>query len=81
MASTRAVAAKFGAKPVAIGTQPTVLNGEIDPHQMVFVIEFDTMENLDAWHNSDEYKALVPLRDAGSHQRMVAYNEMAMAPA
>ena len=80
IASTRAVAAKYGAKPVAIGTQPKMLNGESDGHQMVFVIEFETMEKLDAWHNSDEYQALVSLREEGSDQRMMAYQAMALPP-
>ena len=78
---TKSVGAKYGAKPVAIGTQPKMLNGESDGHQMVVVAEFETMDHLDAWHNSDEYEAIVPLRDAGSIQRMVAYVAMAMSPA
>ncbi len=80
IASTRAVAAKYGAKPVAIGTQPKMLHGESDGHQMVFVIEFETMEKLDAWHNSDEYQALVSLREEGSDQRMMAHQELALPP-
>lgn len=80
IAKTQTIAAKFGAKPVAIGTQPKMLNGESDGHQMVFVIEFPTMEQLDAWHNSDEYQALVPLREEGSDQHMVAYEAKAMSP-
>ncbi len=79
LAKTRTVAAKYGARPVAIGTQPKILNGDSDGHQMVFVIEFESMEKLDAWHISDEYKALVPLREAGSDQRMLAYQEMTRA--
>lgn len=80
IAQTQAVAAKFGAKPVAIGAQPKMLNGKGDDHQMVFVIEFPSIEQLDDWHGSPEYKALVPLREAGSQQRMVAYDAMAMPP-
>ena len=75
---TRSVGAKYGAKPLAIGTQPKMLNGESDGHQMVVVAEFETMDQLETWHNSDEYKALVPLRNEGSNQRMVAYEAMAM---
>jgi len=73
LASTRTVAAKFGARPVAIGAQPKTLNGEGDGHQMVFVIEFESMEKLDMWHSSDDYQALVSLREQGSDQRMMAY--------
>jgi uncharacterized protein (DUF1330 family) len=76
LAQTQPIAAKFGARPVVIGAQPKMLNGESDGHQMVFVIEFPTMERLDAWHHSDAYKAIVPLREEGSHQHMVAYEAM-----
>jgi len=78
--NTRSVSARYGAKPVALGTQPKMLNGDNDGHQIVVVVEFPTMEKLDAWHNSDEYQALVPLREEGSDQRMVAYEEWAMPP-
>ncbi|MFQ5622955.1 MAG: DUF1330 domain-containing protein [Paracoccaceae bacterium] len=80
LANTRSVAAKYGARPVAVGKQPKVLNGESDGHQMIFVIEFESMEKLDTWHKSDDYKALVPLRDAGSDQRMMAYEAMSLSP-
>ena len=73
IAKTRSVASKFGAKPIAIGANPKMLNGENDGHGMVFVIEFESMEMLDRWHSSDEYKALIPLREEGSDQHMVAY--------
>jgi uncharacterized protein (DUF1330 family) len=80
LANTRSVAAKYGARPIAIGAQPKMLNGESDGHQMVFVIEFESMERLDTWHNSDEYQALVSLREEGSDQHMVAYEAMALPP-
>jgi len=75
-AKTQAVGAKYGARPVVIGSQPKMLNGENDGHQMVVVAEFETMEALDTWHDSDDYQALVSLRDEGSDQRMVAYEAM-----
>lgn len=81
LAGTRSVGGKYGATPVAIGVQPRVLNGESDGHQMVFVIEFETMEKLDTWHSSVEYQALVSLREEGSDQRMMAYEAMVIPPA
>jgi uncharacterized protein (DUF1330 family) len=78
LTNTRTVGAKYGAKPVVVGAQPKMLNGENDGHQMVFVIEFETMDKLDSWHKSDEYQALVSLRDEGSDQRMVAYEQWAL---
>ena len=80
LAQTQPIAAKFGARPIALGGQPKMLNGESDDHQMVFVIEFPTMEKLDAWHSSDEYQAIVSLRDEGSDQHMVAYEGKMMSP-
>ena len=77
LANTRSLAAKYGARPIAIGTQPKMLNGDGDGHQMVFVIEFETMGMLDSWFNSDEYQALIALREEGSDQRMVAYEAAA----
>ena len=77
IAKTRPVAAKFDGKPVAIGTQPKMLNGESDGHHMVFVIECESMSVLENWHKSDEYQALIPLREEGSDQRMVAYEAAA----
>jgi uncharacterized protein (DUF1330 family) len=80
LSNTRSLAAKYGARPVAVGAEPKMLNGESDGHQMVFVIEFESMEKLDTWHSSDEYQALVSLREEGSNQRMVAYEAMALPP-
>ncbi|MEO1919542.1 MAG: DUF1330 domain-containing protein [Paracoccaceae bacterium] len=74
IAKTRTVASKFDAKPIAIGANPKMLNGEKDVHGMVFVIEFESMEMLDRWHISDEYTALIPLPEEGSDQHMVAYD-------
>jgi uncharacterized protein (DUF1330 family) len=73
---TKAVAAKYGAKPVAMGAQPKMLNGETDGHHLVVVAQFESMEKLNAWHSSDDYRAIVALRDEGSDQRMVAYEAM-----
>ena len=73
---TQSVAAKFGAKPLVIANQPKMLNGESDGHQMVFVIEFESMDKLDSWHHSDEYQAIVQLREEGSIQHMIAYEAM-----
>jgi uncharacterized protein (DUF1330 family) len=80
IAKTRGVASKFGGKPIAIGSQPKMLNGDADGHQMVFVIQFDSMDVLNEWHHSEEYQALIPLREEGSDQHMVAYEGFSMSP-
>ena len=76
IAKTKLVAAKHGGKPIAIGKQSKMLSGDSNGHQMVFVIEFESMEKLDNWHESDDYQALIALRKEGSDQFMVAYEAM-----
>lgn len=80
LASTRSIAARYGARPVVLGSQPKMLSGKSDGHQMVFVIEFESMEKLETWHSSDEYQAIVSLREEGSEQHMVAYESMTLPP-
>ncbi len=77
-AQTRTIGAKYGAKAVARGNHAKTLNGDDDGHQMVVVVEFPSMEQLEAWYDSNEYKAIVPLREEGSHQHMVAYEAQAV---
>ena len=77
---TKVGGGKYCGKPVVVGMQPKMLNGESDGHQMVFVVEFPTMEKLDAWHSSDDYQAIVSLRDEGSEQHMVAYESLMISP-
>lgn len=77
-AITKAIGAKYGAKAVARGTHAKVLNGTGDGHQMVVVVEFPSMEQLEAWYGSEDYKAIIPLREAGSHQSMMAYEAQAV---
>jgi len=79
--ATRAVGAKYGARPLAIGAQPEMLNGESDGHQIVVIAEFESMEKLHQWHDSEEYKAITSLREEGSDQRMIAYEAMPLPPA
>jgi len=55
-----------------------MLGGESDGHQMVLVIGFGSMDVLNNWHSSPEYQALIPLREAGSDQHMVAYEGMGL---
>lgn len=50
-----------------------MLNGESDGHQMVLVIGFPSMDVHDNWHSSPDYRALIPLHEEGSVQRMMAY--------
>lgn len=54
-----------GGEPVMIGRVAGTLHGEAG-HHMEVVFRFADRETLEAWYNSPEYQALIPLRDAGA---------------
>ena len=61
VAQVPATMAPHGAKMLARGKISKMLSGEI-PHQIEAVFEFPDEAALQAWHDSDAYQALVPLR-------------------
>jgi uncharacterized protein (DUF1330 family) len=48
------------------------LAGE-QPRESVVVIRFEDLEELNRWHDSDAYQALVPLRDRAADVLITAY--------
>ena len=49
---------------------PEVLEGDWQPKRCVLV-KFDNMEKLNSWWNSDEYQALIPIRNAVSESNII----------
>ena len=49
----------FGGRSVVREQNPTVLKGE--PHQVIVVIEFESVETTKRWYGSPEYQAAVGL--------------------
>ena len=49
---------------------PEVLEGSWQPKRFVLV-KFDNLENLNSWWNSDEYQALIPIRNAVSASNII----------
>ncbi len=70
---TQIVASSFGAEMIFRGKLDSVLNGDAVDHSLVVVARFPDAEALKKWFHSPEYEALVPLREAGSHQIMTTY--------
>lgn len=64
--------ADFGGRIVLRGQLDTVLAGAAG-HRAIAVVEFPDMAALKAWHDSDAYQALVPLRDEGADITIAAY--------
>ena len=52
----------YGGKLMLRAKVEKVIHSPI-PHQVIVLFEFPDSAAIDTWYNSDEYQALVPLRD------------------
>ena len=64
--------APFSAKVIFRGKLVSVLAGTHE-HDLVVVIEFPEQATLDAWFTSDNYQALIPLRDKAATVVITTY--------
>ena len=60
-------------EPVLRGKFEGTLNGSAE-HNVVGIIRFPNMEALQAWHDSDAYQALVPLRNEAADMTISVYS-------
>ena len=67
------IASRHGAELLASGAGPRNLSGSSAAHQLAVVVQFPTMEDLDAWHASQSYQDLIPLRQEASDQEITVY--------
>jgi uncharacterized protein (DUF1330 family) len=65
----------FAAEIVFRGRQASVLAGDL-PYQLTVVIRFPDDAALQAWYRSEEYQALVPIRDRAADVVIAAYEEV-----
>lgn len=64
--------APFGGKALLRGKADSALVGELD-HQTVGIIEFPDLAAIKAWHASEAYQALIPLRSEAAEMTITAY--------
>lgn len=64
--------APFGGKALLRGKAVAVLAGTMT-HQMVGIIEFPDIDKLNAWHASEAYQALIPLRSRAADMTITSY--------
>jgi uncharacterized protein (DUF1330 family) len=64
--------APYGGRVLFRATAALALNGAL-PGERVVVAEFPNLDALRRWHDSPEYQALIPLRDAGADVVLTAY--------
>ncbi len=72
MAKTRPLAVAYGAEGVFAGVNSRVLNGK-DANEQVVVVRFPDINRVNQWFDSEDYRALEPLREAAADMTMVAY--------
>lgn len=72
VAGVAASLAPFAAELVFRGSHARDLAG-IQPFDRVVVIRFADLDELNRWHDSDAYQALVPLRERAADVVITAY--------
>lgn len=70
--------APYGGKRIVAGGQVDVLEGNA-PHGKIVIVQFDSMEQAHAWHESPAYQAIVGYRHAAAESH--AYLVEGVAPA
>jgi uncharacterized protein (DUF1330 family) len=63
--------AAYGGKYIARGGSTVTLEGGWEPGRLV-ILQFDTLEQAEAWWKSEEYAAAKMMRHASARSRMVA---------
>lgn len=69
--AAKRTAARYGGRYRVRGGDITVLEGDFDVRRVV-VIEFPTMEDLQAWYSDPEYQSWIPVRQRLSESRLLA---------
>lgn len=64
--------AQWGGEVVLRAQRASVLAGQ-SGHPNIVVLRFPDMQAVKQWHDSPEYQALLPLRDAAAQVNLAAY--------
>jgi uncharacterized protein (DUF1330 family) len=68
------IGSSYGAEMVFVGPATGAITGALD-HQMVVVVRFPTVEDIDALFASDAYQPLIPLREEAAEMTIIKYQE------
>lgn len=75
LAKTQEVAAPYGAELLFRGKVVKMLTGEGQDHDLTVIVRFPSIEKINEWYGSDEYRPLIALRDEGSAMKMTSYED------
>jgi len=76
IAKTKEISAPLGAELLYRGRVDRVLTGEAADHGLTIIVKFPSLEKIQAWHDSDAYRAIIPLRQEGADMKIVTYEVM-----
>ena len=62
----------YGGELFLKGKRLEDLAGSAD-HQMAVIVKFPDSQNLNNWYKSDEYQALIPLREEAADMTLVSH--------
>jgi uncharacterized protein (DUF1330 family) len=64
--------ADAGGKLQSKGVNPEVLDGT-NPHKVIVLFRFENQAKISEWYNSDDYQAVIPLRNEGADTVFTSY--------
>lgn len=67
-----ATIAQYGGELLFRGEQERLFSGEMS-HEKVVALKFESLEAANRWHDSPEYRALIPIREQGADVTLVLY--------
>ena len=73
-AQAKVIFAEYGGQALARGKAKGTVVGEAS-HHAIAVIQFPDMESLESAFDSDDYQAIVPLRDESADISIVKYEQ------
>ncbi|MBX3567537.1 MAG: DUF1330 domain-containing protein [Rhizobiaceae bacterium] len=68
------VVARFGGEFISVGAVKAVLTGS-HRHKRTAIFKFPDVASIEAWYNSDDYRALWPLRNEAGDFDFIAVEE------
>ena len=77
LTKVQTVAAPYGAEMMFRGNANEVLTGENGDHQIVVIVKFPSVNAINQWYDSDEYQALIPIREKGAEMKITTYSPIA----
>ncbi|MGF1742469.1 DUF1330 domain-containing protein [Vibrio profundum] len=76
LSAVQKLGSKYGAKLLIKGKALRLITGGACESEMTIVVKFPSPESIDELFESEEYRALIPLREEGAHIVMTSHHEM-----